>query len=736
MASACPRVLVATLVALALATSPGDARAAASAQASPEYTSATSRTRDETGRESRVDLTQWIQRYRLAVDQQIYPLLSFAAGANLNWNTSDIRSEGVSQSSDTRTWNTYARLSAGERVLNGALDYTRRWEDIEARSEGVTIFVPQRVRESYTGTFAWQPADLPALALRLSRSNTYDEGRLTIDQTSDEAQLSLGYSPDESVDLRYAARYGRSTDRLSDVVRSDLSNSGTVIWHGTYLGGRGSAYASYSLSTQTTDTSAPRAGTTVAEQRFPVAGLSIVEVFPATPTSVTLNANAALVDGDAGTRAGVNLGTSASTGNANADAFRDFGAQFQDVVTPVNVIYVWVDHQLPAALSSLFTWTAYQSDDNASWTLVDTSPAVFNEVLLRFEVPIARTAARYLKVVAKPLLSTATTDPQFAEIFVTELQFFELIPAELARGRTSDLSGALNATTRLVLVPDLGLAYDFSGLVAHGTGRPETWSMTNGLSLARRLDPVFAVAARVERSDSDFGAARQALNRWSGALSADPLPTFGAVVGYSGQLAQLSTGNTLTNTGTVSARAELYEGLSLSSGASLSLAHADTGVETRSAVVSASASVVPNRKVSLTGAASHNRNAQSGGGQPSRTDSRTLLEAGAFVSPVPALSLSGTVSRQFGGDTRPTTLITFAGVLSPFPGGDLQLRYTYAESFDTSADLRTRSHGPSATWKIRSGWFARASYSFLDSSAPAQTMRSRTLNANLLITFR
>ncbi len=161
-------------------------------------------------------------------------------------------------------------------------------------------------------------------------------------------------------------------------------------------------------------------------QRQPVAGLSIVETFPATPILVTLSPNAALVDGDVTTKAGVNLGTAAGVPPI---AYRDLGAQLQDAVTPVSAIHVSLDGALPPELVDDLAWDAYRSDDNLEWTPVALAGAVvFDDVHSRFEIPISRTQARYLKVVTRPLPVGATSDPLYREIFVTELQLFDLVP--------------------------------------------------------------------------------------------------------------------------------------------------------------------------------------------------------------------------------------------------------------------------------------------------------------------
>lgn len=733
MAGPHSRVLAAAVLASLSSLLPGSVRAGVTAQAQPGYGASTTTVRDETGAETTFDSTQWTQRYRLAVDQQLYPLVNLSAGGNLTWINAESKSSLAPRAEiDSKSWNAYARLAAGGPLLNGSLDYGRRWEDVDTRSEGLALALPGAVRETYGATVNWRPADLPMLKLRLARSSAHDETRRALDQTGDEAQLTAVYGPTPEVDLRYGFRYGKSTDHLTDVVREDILNTAGASWSGRYLAGRGNAYVGYSVAARTSETRAP-AGGTVSTLRIPIAGLSVVEAFPATPTSVTLSANGALVNGDTTTSAGVNLGTSAPT----SQAFRDLGAQFQDVVTPVNEIHVYVHQAIPPALSGLFTWAAYESDDNVDWTPVALiGPVTFNPVLIRFEARIERTQARYLKLVTRPLPATATTDPQFREIFVTELQFLDVMPAELARGRGSDVIGNLTGTTRILLVPELGISYDFSGFVSHADGRSPTWSVTNGLSGSRRLDPVFAVAARVDRSDSDVGRRWESQNRWSASLSADPLPALGAVATYSGRLGESDLGTSISNSGTLSARADVYEGIAVTGTTSLSWQRSERGAHSRSLLTSASTSLVPNRHLSLTGTASYTHGTQTGGGSPERTDERGLLEAGAAFSPFPALALAGTVQRQFGGSLRAATLASFSGAFSPFPGGDLQLRYSYQESYDGATDQRTRGHGPSARWNIRPGWNLDVTYSLLDATAPVVSQHSRSFNANLLITLR
>jgi len=78
--------------------------------------------------------------------------------------------------------------------------------------------------------------------------------------------------------------------------------------------------------------------------------------------------------------------------------------QFADAITPVSLVYVWVDKALPAQVSGAFGWTAYRSDDNVDWVPVPLAgPVTFGAFDNRFEIPIEGTRSRYLKVVTRPL---------------------------------------------------------------------------------------------------------------------------------------------------------------------------------------------------------------------------------------------------------------------------------------------------------------------------------------------
>jgi hypothetical protein len=101
------------------------------------------------------------------------------------------------------------------------------------------------------------------------------------------------------------------------------------------------------------------------------------------------------------------------------------------------------------------------------------------------------------------------------------------------------------------------------------------------------------------------------------------------------------------------------------------------------------------------------------------------------VTPAPAVSGTGTVSRVLLG-TRPTTFATVQLNFAPLRG-DLQLALSYSKTLDTEADTTNEIFNPSLRWSIRRNISLTASYTFLETIAPVQTLTSRALTGTLLV---
>ena len=158
--------------------------------------------------------------------------------------------------------------------------------------------------------------------------------------------------------------------------------------------------------------------------------------------------------------AGIDIGYAPSVaGDTN---FRDVGAAFADALTAVNLIYVYVDRQLPSSISSAFQWTAYTSIDNQNWTQVPVTSVTFGVIDNRFEIGIQPIQAQYVKVVTRPLAVGVTLDRTYADIYVTEIRTYDVVSASSASVSLSSLTGSATGTLHFVLVRSLNLAYDFS----------------------------------------------------------------------------------------------------------------------------------------------------------------------------------------------------------------------------------------------------------------------------------
>jgi hypothetical protein len=725
------------MVALSLAATAAcrDARAQVSAQAQESFGSTTTLTRDEVGNEVHSSTQQWDQRFRLSLDQQLYPLVTAGAIGTLDWSQAWLDQDGVRRDLDSKTWGLNANVKAGDQILNGAANYDYRGGSSEERFGALSTTSPSFVRERVGGAVSWHPVDLPTLDLQGGRSSAYDPSRRLLDLTSDDALLALRDRPIRPLDVYYSLQYSDQSDRIGGVETTAVVNSGGATYADDYLARRGSAYLSYTVTGRNSDVSTfTGGGGTVATPVLPLVGLSIVEAFPATPDRVTLNPNAALNNGDTATSAGLNIGFGPTV--AGDTAYRDMGGQFVNATTAVNTIRVWVDRSLPGPIWATFIWSAWRSDDNVTWTQIPLQGApAFSPFESRFEIPIQETRARFLKVVTRPLGAAVTVDAQYRGIFVTEVQFFELVAASKVIGHSSSFGQTFNGTNRLVLLADPDLRHDISVSLAQSTPGTTAWSVLNGLSLSRRLSPTTNASSRVDRTDSNFGNGHEAQTRWSAALSYDPLPTLGGAVSYNGQYAESLAGGSTSNGFGAVAHADLYQGVLASGNAGYTIGTASGGRTSRTTNLVTGLSLVPNRILTMSLGASYSTIAASGGGQPSTFGEQGALSVALSLSPFPTLALSGGASRTFA-VPNPTTFANFAASYSPFISGALALRLTYIETIETATSVHTKATAAGVRWNIRIGWYLDVGYNWLYNGTPAVTDVTQGFMATLVVTAR
>jgi hypothetical protein len=711
----------------------GAARAGIAFRFMPSYDAVDTTTTDQSGATTHTSSTALIQRYYLSLDQALFPNLQLGGTALYQWILGSSSTPGSPASeSDARLWNVDARLRFGDQVLNGLASYTLSQQSASTLSGVAFSSSPTLVRDTIALSGYWNPDRLPGLQVTFSRDTQHDLDRRVVDLTSNQLQVTSIYHPEPQVDLRARFLYANPVDHLTGTETTSLGEELRASWSDDFSDRLVTLYASYMLGANQIHTTTSGTGGAVLVQQYPVPpGLSTIEGLTDVPARDRLLPNPAVIDGDTAVSATVNLGYGPS---ASGDtAYRDVGVQFSNTVTAVNLLYLWVDKPLPAPVVNGFTWTAYQSDDNLNWTPVALAgPVAFGLFQNRFEIPIAPTQARYLKVVTRPLAVGVTTDTQYANVFVTELQAWDSLPAGSAR-QIDTMSGFLNTSAHVQLIRQR-LSYDFAFALQHLSNPVRAiWTVTNGLAFNQRLSRVLNFNARADHSDgNDPRGGYVGSTRWSAALDASPLPALGASLSYSGDASQTVSGSTLDNSVGLFARATFYEGLSLFANTTYTVGSRSGGQLQQNETALAGVSVVPNAKLSLSANVTWSHTLLSGAGLPESVNDTWRAESSLSYTPVPALLLTAGVSRGVIAGVG-QTLVNFSGTFSPFPGGNLLLTFRYNENIDTLSQSKSRIFGPYLRWTIRGPTYIEASYTWLDSSLPVLQTSSRVLDVRLTL---
>ena len=725
--------LVALGMLLAPAVTMGDGL---SASAEVNFSSGTVTLTDATGRSTTTGETLLPQRYRLSIDKQLYPFVAINATGLYQWTPTWIATDGANVEASANRWNIFASLILGPPVLNVIPYYIRRQEYATSSGEGLSTRSPTIVNQGYGFYAGWTPAGLPLLTLQVGRNENFDSVRLFESLTTDQVVLGLSYLEVKNLSVQYSLRWARADDAINHVQSSDLTQAAQVTWSGSFWDQRLSTSVNYTTALRLAQVNAAGGGT-VSLQQFPVQGLSIVETFPSTPSQGPLQPNAAVIDGDLLVSAGIDIGYGPSL--AGDQNYRDVGVGFVNSTTEVNVLRLWVDRQLPPAVVGAYAFTAWGSDDNLTWTQIPiTGPVTFGVFDNRFEIPIPRTRSRFLKVVTRPLSFSVTVDPRYAAVLVTELQAWIVVPASEAPASSQQYSGNFTGSARLLLLRDWNLAYMLSASTLHQDSTWfQDWSVLNSVTASKVLAPGIAVNGLVSRTDSaQTNIPHSAVNRWSAQVSYDPFPTIGTSVTYSGLLGQFEGGVAVSNALTVVGRLDPLQGVSLAATGNFNWTRDVLGKRLATPGGSLAITLTPLKVLSLNGTWSITSN-------PVFTTSGTLvsqtqnsLTGNVAFTPVRAIYLSAGITRSSYMDQQDQTLVNFGAGFSPFPGGQLLIRFGYDENYDTTSRVRNRLFGPSVRWTVRSGTYLDVAYNWNDSMQPALLTQGRSLFATLFVSLQ
>lgn len=703
-----------------------------------DYSHLQSQTRDAAGTSGAQKGDSLTQKYSLMLNKSFLPLLSLRAGylweSDRNWLTAD----GTGARSSITTSLPSVDLLMGSPMLNASLGYSKRKESDS--TAGTSL--PDRYNEEYHASLGWRPEGLPALSLLLTRINTFDGQRQVEDSINDRATLGLTYNV-KNLDLKYLFNYNDQKDRLLGLDVSQLSNTGTASYSGQFFDERVSLYSTYNVSEQGTATSSSGTGM-VDRQLLPFSGLASL-TGPGqqyvVPETATLGGFPLLVDGNLGSSAGIDLGP-----QPGLQAKRNFGFDFQDPQTAVNRVLVWVatsnGQRLPDAIARQYTWTVYQSQDNLAWTPVSSVTGLtLDPFQNRFEIKFAPVATRYLKVVAAPL-DPAQVPPGIIgfttsfNLFVTEIQAFDEVPASSVQKNSTVLSQMLNTDVKVRLTDTPALYYDGSFFLTSSLPDGFTkWTVSNALMAEHRFNDWLSGSARGAREDSEEPKGHRGAFVYSALLRLTPLPTLSDTITYSGRRESFQGKTSGADALFISNTAELYRGVNLNASGGLSLSSTDSGARIRAYNALFGVNLKPRGDLSLNANYSWNSSLAIGAGISDTSISTQREDIGLTYRPFTTLYLTSSFSLLQQSGQAGTTFQNYGINWSPFPDGTLQFNFAYSENLASLNQQKSKMLTPGLTWKITPRTTLDASYQRLNTSSSSGTESSQTISAVLRSSF-
>lgn len=688
------------------------------------YSNFSSKTTDASGRVTTTESNNFIQRYNLLINKSIYPKLNLDAGGLFEENLSYVKSGGMDTKTTNSSFRPFLSLSLTDPIYSaGAGYYLREQRLSSSNSSTVTM-----VNEEYNGIFGWRPVGFPTLEMRVSRTNTFDRERSILDITKDFFSLRSQYAY-KGFDLRYYGTYTQNNDKLHYLETQDTLHNFRGAYSGSFFNGRGVLGANYVRTHEQLNAfSTSSGGGTFSTQIFPFAGFSALND---TPTVGTLDPNPALIDANLIASSSINIGVPPLGGDLRA---RNIGLDLLNV-TEVNNLLVWVDRELPANISSSFSWDIYTSSNNLNWTFYRTVfPAPFGPFQNRFEIDFPNVKTRYIKVVVRPLSGAVAGASAFPDIFISEIQAFLKQPVG---GGSRELTQTIDTQTantdfkfRILSNPFLYYEFTYYFTKVDPSGL-QTWFLSNGMSVNHRFSESLTGTARVAREDGTERNLSMNANVYTASILATPLKTLRNSLIFSGRDAEVGGKQRNTNSLFLNNTAQLYKGLDVSLNGGISSLMEVTGEKQKTAILNAAANIVPHRTMTLTLSLFDTRTDRSG---PGVEDSTSITRRGDITlafNPLRTLYLLASISRvdQTGQGT--LTFQNYGLNWSPFPDGALQFRFSYNENLRPEDNFKQRIVTPGIRYNISQQSYLDFSYQYIKTDSPSEKIETKIFNALL-----
>lgn len=651
------------------------------------------------------------QRYSLAASRNLYPLLRIAAGGTFDLNRTETESSGITTTANSNRLNSYADVSLGNQLIAAGFGYSQRTER-PARTAS----------EVYSGRLNWRPEGLPTLSIVGSRLLAYDFDRLSNDTVNDALTVSSTFTPFKGLDLAYSGQLTSGENRIN-FTRNESSSHSLRAGYGTsFWDSRVSVQSNYNITLRELKNEklplfvAPSEGRGTLKFIQPITNpliLSFTNLQPLELSALPL-LNLRTTDTKL-----ITAKFDLSRGNLAPTAIRLTvdAATADEINKPSN--------GLKASLESYFadptrvTW--YASSDGNSWTQIGPfAPryGVFftptNDRYEAFEFIISSGGRPFIAVVLKQYADPAVIAMPASVRISQFLPFAEPLPGSAFRTETT--SGAFDLATRVMILKDPNLSYDFSLRLTHdkrsGSDLLINHSIVNGLSLTHQMSETLSTFAHANREDSDTAGKKRNSTGWGGGFNYTPLRTLSLMTTYSGRT---ETADGLTGTShaiSMINSAELYRGVILGiSAAASTQTRQETVGETSSDVLGGTAGLTlqPHRAVTLTAGFSESHQWITGAGRPRRVTYNRSADTGIGFNPLQGVYLSASLSYSLQSENPSQTTMNFGGSWAPFRDGALQLTVSYREG-STSFGERDRSFVQGLRWNIRPGTYLDVSH--------------------------
>jgi hypothetical protein len=693
------------------------------------YSNTETKSTDASGQSLESKTDSLTQRYSINLDKGIYQNLNFLAGGFFERQDSALKAETNEVDSTKTSIRPFATLRLRTPLYGAEAGYFRDEEKLKASG----LSTAPTIRETYSTSAYWRPDGFPDVKVEYFRANSFDRDRRIQDTTEDRYGVTTNYRPVSPLDLRYQGFFDERADHLTGATVDDTSHNMRVVYSDAWWKRRISVDSDYNLVRNETDTHATGAGE-VNFQLFPFAGLSGITD---TPETIALDPNLLLIDGNLAAGTGINLGLPPLGGDARP---RNLGLDF-GAVTEVNALLVTVDRDV-TQVAGAFSWRIYTSSDNLNWALRQTvSPAVFSSLFPRFEIRFANVTARYVKLVVAPLSPAVPFASGFPTVLVTELQAELRRPATEVEGKLTRTAHRylLNIRTRILETPSLAHEFSYFLRKMDPSPFPAEYTVSNGLAFQHQFTKVFSGRARVSREDGQERAGSRSAYLYSASIAAVPLETLSHTLVYSGADETLAGNTTVSNSVFLVNNAKLYEGVDLSLAGGATFTKSGTGQKTDQTQVNGSATLVPNKVVTLNLVYTGSTSTSKGGELPGEKEtSNRSWEANVTVTPLPTLYLYGShrVDRRSAGGVRDmNTTRNYVFNFSPFPYGTLHLNVSYNETVRLEDDSRQRILSPSLRWNMTPGSYLDFTYLKVENNSPVLSDETRTLSGTVRMNF-